>query len=383
MAFASLENLEKKNKVDALYRIARNRRDKDSRAAIAALGRIGTADAARALLKLSQHDDFSVWDAAQHEISHLKNVAATPVLLEALGKEGQNPTPILGGLCSIGSPEAMEGAIRALENPDLSAQALTVLKKSRDPQVITAMERLLQQQLQTPGEAGQVRYLLWSNSLCRSVLTTLGELASVPAIQVLHRFLREHGDAPARLRIQAARELCGCGELGRQALAGYLGEDFEDMQRAQLLIQCLPNDELCDLLFEHLEGKAADGLAQTLVTCLNQMDESLWPSIIALLDRLNRESARSALLLWLVQTKAASKEAGYLLARYGDTKPVLVKRLVDMVHLEEQPIRKKAGDLLHALYTDKLIGEEGVQLIKVLPDEEGSAQDYKYIGPEL
>lgn len=62
---------------------------------------------------------------------------------------------------------------------------------------------------------------------------------------------------------------------------------------------------------------------------------------------------------------------------------MLVKRLVDMVHLEDQPVRKKAGDLLHDLYVDKLIGEEGVQLVKALLDEEGRATDYSYIGPEL
>lgn len=383
MAFTSPETLEKKNKVDALYRIARSRRDRDNREATSALGRIGSADAVRALLKLSQNDDFRIWDAAQYELAHLKNPQAVPVLLEALKQESVNPTPVLGGLCSIGTPEAMAGAMRALEDPKLSAQALTVLKKCRDPQVLSAMERLLEQQLQTHSEAGQVRYLLWSNSLCRAVLGTLGALNTIPAIQVLHRFLRQHEDAPARLRIQAARELCQCGETGCRALVGYLGENLEDAQRVQLLIQCLPNEELMDLLFENTEGKVADGFAQTLVSCLNQTDESAWGPIFSLLERINRESARSALLLWLVQTKAASRDAGFLLARYGDTKPVLVKRLVDMVHLEEQPVRKKAGDLLNALYTENLIGDEGVQLIRIVPDEDGNALDYKYIGPEL
>jgi len=199
----------------------------------------------------------------------------------------------------------------------------------------------------------------------------------------LHRFLRNHPQAPTRLRVLAARELCLQGEAGCQALAGYIGEQLDDPQRVQLLVQCLPQEGLTQALYENLNGKPADALAQALVAALGQMDESRWPDIVDLLERLDRDAARSALLLWFVQSKAASREAGYMLARHGDTNPVLVKRLVDMVHLEDQPVRKKAGDLLHDLYVDKLIGEEGVQLVKALLDEEGRATDYSYIGPEL
>ena len=39
---------------------------------------------------------------------------------------------------------------------------------------------------------------------------------------------------------------------------------------------------------------------------------------------------------------AASPDAAYALARHGNTRPVLVKRLVDMVRFEDQDIRLRA-----------------------------------------
>ena len=84
--------------------------------------------------------------------------------------------------------------------------------------------------------------------------------------------------------------------------------------------------------------------------------------------------------MWFVQTKAASPDAAYALARHGNTRPVLVKRLVDMVRFEDQDIRLRAGDLLYRLYADKLITEEGVHLVEAKTDEEGKVMDYEYIG---
>ena len=72
--------------------------------------------------------------------------------------------------------------------------------------------------------------------------------------------------------------------------------------------------------------------------------------------------------------------AAYALARHGNTRPVLVKRLVDMVRFEDQDIRLRAGDLLYRLYADKLITEEGVHLVEAKTDEEGKVTDYEYIG---
>ena len=73
-------------------------------------------------------------------------------------------------------------------------------------------------------------------------------------------------------------------------------------------------------------------------------------------------------------------DAAYVLARHGNTRPVLVKRLVDMVRYEEQDVRLRAGKLLHRLYDDKLITEEGVHLIEEKKNDEGEIVDYEYIG---
>lgn len=147
-----------------------------------------------------------------------------------------------------------------------------------------------------------------------------------------------------------------------------------------LLMECMPNEELTGILFEVMPPKAADEFGQSLMACMNQMDESLWKYIAALIERLDRDNARSALLLWFVQTKAASVDAAYVLARHGNTRPVLVKRLVDMVRYEEQDVRLRAGKLLHRLYDDKLITEEGVHLIEEKKNDDGEIVDYEYIG---
>ena len=80
-SFSNLETLEKNNRIDALSRKARNRRDRESRAAIEALGRIGTGEAVRALLKLSQSNDIAIWEPADAALSRLENPLAVPALL--------------------------------------------------------------------------------------------------------------------------------------------------------------------------------------------------------------------------------------------------------------------------------------------------------------
>ena len=259
-----LETLEKNNRIDALSRKARNRRDKESRAAIEALGRIGAGEAVRALLKLSQSNDIAIWEPADAALSRLENPLAVPALLHALLEEGGKPAPLLKGLGLIATPEALEGLYKALEDPRLAPEALAVLKRRKDPKTVEALEGLLERQLQTQAETGPVKYLLRSNSLCREIISALGGMGSTSALMALHRFLRNHPQAPARLRVLAARELCLQGEAGCQALAGYIGEQLDDPQRVQLLVQCLPQEGLTQALYENLNGKPADALAQAL-----------------------------------------------------------------------------------------------------------------------
>ncbi len=380
--FQNLETLEKKNKIDALCKWAKNPRNKDRAQAVEALRRIGTPEAARALLRLTESDDIAVWEPACRAIARLSDPAVVPALLRGL-EEGQHPAPILQALSSIGSPEALNALYKALEDPRLVPEALSVVKQRRESEAVDALEALLLRQLESREENGAVKYLLLSNSLCREVLSALGSMGSVAALRCLHRFLRQRPDAPLRLRIQAGRKLCAMGDEGLYALTGYIGEDCGDEGRVRLLIHSLPNEPLVDTLYENMEGKSADELAQTLIAALPQTDEEFWPRIVSLLERLDRDAARSGLLLWFVQSKAASRDAGYMLARHGDTNPVLVKRLVDMVHLEEQPARKRAGDLLHDLYVDNLIGEEGVRLVRAQLNADGAAVDYSYIGPQV
>jgi len=183
-----------------------------------------------------------------------------------------------------------------------------------------------------------------------------------------------------RLRVQAAHALAAKGLPGEEALAGYVGEKFTDVDRVMLLMECMPNEELLDILFAVMPPNSADEFGQALMASLNRMEPGHWKYIVALIERLDRDNARSALLMWFVQTKAASPDAAYALARHGNTRPVLVKRLVDMVRFEDQDIRLRAGDLLYRLYADKLITEEGVHLVEAKTDEEGKVTDYEYIG---
>ena len=170
-----------------------------------------------------------------------------------------------------------------------------------------------------------------------------------------------------------------------------MGEKLIDAQRVQLLIECLPNLELVDTLFSVMPQKSADELGQSLLCCLSRMGEDMWKYIVALIERLDRENARSALLLWFIQSKAKSPDVAFVLARHANTRPVLVKRLVDMVRFEEQEVRARAGDLIYRLYAANLISEEGVHLVRPVrsgeereeePTADFFAEDYTYIGPK-
>lgn len=385
VASRRIEALAKNEKVNALYSIAKNKRNKEHADAAEALGNIGSDAAVRLLLKLCQHEELLVWEPAKAAVAALKNPLAVPALLEAVaGEEYQLAVCALKALRQIPTFEALQGILDALQNENLLQDALAALKGRREPEVTVALDRLLQSQVTLQNEDPSPKTLLWSNSICKEVMTLLQELNTVPAMKVLHGFLRKHvqgQEIPLRLRILAAKQLCLIGQNGYYALCGYIGENLTDPQRLMVFAACLPCDDAVAVLLENMKDKAADELGSTINTCLTQCDAALWPYLIDILDKLNRESARSQLLLWFVRTKAACREAGFALAKHNDTNPILVKRLVDMVHKEEKDVRLRAGDLLHDLFTQKLIGEEGLMLVKASLDEDGKAEDYSYIGP--
>lgn len=385
MAFANIDNLAKKENIDALYRIAKRRRDKDAPAAMQALKAIGTTQAAQALLKLCGHNDIEVWQAARDALSGIANPLSIPALKQAIASGGhQEAVAALHALGSIDSIEALETLISALANEQLAAEALQVLRGRREPAVAKALVELMERRLEAESDPEQnSRQLMWSQSLVREIIEMLGAMDTVLAMQALHLFLRNRENVPQRLRLQAAREILNLGRDGHRIMAGYIGENLGDENRLCLYIQSEPDEDAIDTLLQNMPGKAADELGATLIACLAKLDKTSWPPVIHILERLNRDSIRSALLLWFIQQKASSREAGFMLARHGDTNPVLVKRLVDMVHKEGAEIRMRAGSLLKDLYADKLIGEEGVLLIKAQLSSDGDAEDYTYIGPDI
>ena len=355
MSWFSVEHLKEKKKIAALARVARRSRGERQRKAAQALADIGDGEAARALLALAASDDIAVWEPAQAAICTIRNEAAVPALCDALLSSGYNGVKcVLAALTNMESDLALNGLLKALEDPML--------------------EEL------TAREATGAKSRLWQQSLCRQILELLTEVNDIGAIKALHHFLRNREGAPVRLRVQAAHALAAKGLPGEEALAGYVGEKFTDVDRVMLLMECMPNEELLDILFAVMPPNSADEFGQALMASLNRMEPGHWKYIVALIERLDRDNARSALLMWFVQTKAASPDAAYALARHGNTRPVLVKRLVDMVRFEDQDIRLRAGDLLYRLYADKLITEEGVHLVEAKTDEEGKVTDYEYIG---
>ena len=352
MSWFSVEHLKEKKKIAALARVARRSRGERQRKAAQALADIGDGEAARALLTLAASDDIAVWEPAQAAICTIRNEAAVPALCDALLSSGYNGVKcVLAALTNMESDLALNGLLKALEDPKLAPDVLAALR-------------------------GRNR----AESLCRQILELLTEVDDIGAIKALHHFLRNREGAPVRLRVQAAHALAAKGLPGEEALAGYVGEKFTDVDRVMLLMECMPNEELLDILFAVMPPNSADEFGQALMASLNRMEPGHWKYIVALIERLDRDNARSALLMWFVQTKAASPDAAYALARHGNTRPVLVKRLVDMVRFEDQDIRLRAGDLLYRLYADKLITEEGVHLVEAKTDEEGKVTDYEYIG---
>ena len=379
MSWFSVEHLKEKKKIAALARVARRSRGERQRKAAQALADIGDGEAARALLALAASDDIAVWEPAQAAICTIRNEAAVPALCDALLSSGYNGVKcVLAALTNMESDLALNGLLKALEDPKLAPDVLAALRGRNRAEMVPPLEDLLEEL--TAREATGAKSRLWQQSLCRQILELLTEVDDIGAIKALHHFLRNREGAPVRLRVQAAHALAAKGLPGEEALAGYVGEKFTDVDRVMLLMECMPNEELLDILFAVMPPNSADEFGQALMASLNRMEPGHWKYIVALIERLDRDNACSALLMWFVQTKAASPDAAYALARHGNTRPVLVKRLVDMVRFEDQDIRLRAGDLLYRLYADKLITEEGVHLVEAKTDEEGKVTDYEYIG---
>lgn len=379
MTWFRVENMKKKRNVAALGKAACRGRAARRQEAVQALADIGDGEATRMLLQLAASDDIAVWEPAQRALMDIRNEAAIPALCDALVSGNYAVTkPVLAALINMDGDRALGGLLKALEDERLAPDVLVALRGRNRAEMVQPLEDLLMSQTEKEADAAKTR--LWQQAMCRDVVSLLGEVDDIGAVKALHKFLRLRPCAPARLRNLAAHALAAKGLAGEQALAGYVGEDLSDVGRVALLLECMPNDELCDILFEVMPPKSADDFGQALMACLGRMQPELWKYIVQLLERLDRDNARSALLLWFVQTKAASEDAAYMLARHGNTRPVLVKRLVDMVRFEERDIRLRAGNLLNRLYDDKLIAEEGVHLVQAKKDEAGEITDFEYIG---
>ena len=379
MTWFRVENMKKKHNVAALGKVVRRSRGARQQEAAQALAELGDGEAARMLLQLAASDDIAVWETAQRALMDIRNEAAIPALCDALVSGNYAVTkPVLAALINMDGDRALGGLLKALEDERLAPDVLVALRGRNRAEMVAPLEALLLRQTEKEAAANKTR--LWQQAMCRDVVALLSEVDDVGAVKALHKFLRQRERAPVRLRIQAAHALAAKGLPGEEALAGYVGESLADVPRVALLLECMPNDELCDILFAVMPPKSADDFGQALMACLNRMPPELWKYIVQLLERLDRDNARSALLLWFVQTKAASTDAAYMLARHGNTRPVLVKRLVDMVRFEERDIRLRAGNLLNRLYDDKLITEEGVHLVQPQAGENGEVADYQYIG---
>lgn len=384
MAFANIESLEKRGRIDALARIAGRKRDVDAPAAMEALGRIASTEAVRVLLRLCKHNDIRVWQKAKEVLAGIDNPLAIPVLLDAIAS-GQYDVaaPAILALSHIDSIEALEALVKTLKNEKLAPEVLKVLKGRKEPIVAQALCELLEERIEQETTEQPGRDLLWNHSICKEILALFGAMQTVEGLRALHGFLRCAQQAPQRLRLQTVKALMGYGLAGYQVIVGYIGENMQDSQRLHLLLQCLPEENAVQVLLQNMQGKAADDLGQAIIACFSVADTSLWPHMIEVLARIDRDGVRTALLMWFVQIKAASREAGFVLANHGDTRPILVKRLVDMVQHGEKDTRINAGGLLKSLYEEKRIGEEGVLLVRAKLDDEGNASDYEYIGPDI
>lgn len=379
MTWFRVDYMKKNRKIASLAKVVRKGYGARRQEAALALAQIGDGESTRALLELAQCDDIAVWETAQRALMEITNQAAIPALCDALVTGNYAVTkPVLAALINMDSDKALGGLLKALEDERLAPDVLVALRGKNRPEMVAPLENLLMRMTEKEAAASKTR--LWQQAMCRDVVTLLSEVEDISTVKALHKFIRLRENAPSRLRILAAHALAAKGLEGEQALAGYVGEEFSDVSRVMLLMECMPNEEMIDILFEVMPPRSADEFGQALMVCLNRMDPGMWPYIVALIERLDRDNARSALLLWFVQTKASSVDAAYTLARHGNTRPVLVKRLVDMVRYEEKEIRLRAGNLLHRLYADKLITEEGVHLVQPQNDENGEAVDYEYIG---
>lgn len=379
MSWFSVEYMKNNRKIAALSNVVRRRRGDKQVQAAQALAEIGDGEAARALLALATSNDIAVWEPAQRALTGIKNDAAVPALCDALMSGSYAiAKPVLASLTNMDSDLALAGLIKALADPKLAPDVLMALQGKKRAQMVQPLEDLLEEITEKEAAASKMR--MWQLSICRDIITLLSEIDDVSTIKALHHFLRMRENASERLRVQAAHTLAAKGTEGVQALAGYVGEDFTSVPNVMLLLECMPNEQLINMLFEVMPPKSADEFGQSLMACLNRMNSDMWKYISALIEKLDRDNARSTLLLWFVQTKAACVDTAYVLARHGNTRPVLVKRLVDMVRFENQEVRLRAGNLINQLFEDKLIAEEGVHLVEPERDENDAITDYKYIG---
>jgi len=371
--------LKEKHRVSALSRIVRTKNGEKRAEAAQALSEIGDGEATRELLRLAQSNDIAIWETAGDAIAAIRNEAAVPALCDALMSGTYAVTkPVLEALTAMDNDMALNGLLKGLDDERLMPDVLNALKGRNRPEMVEPLRNLLM--TQTASEQHDRKLLLMKKSVCKDVIALLAEVSDISTVEVLHHFLRERQAENMTLLNMAAKALAAKGTPGKQAFAGFVGEDMADIERILLLLTVLPDEEICDLLFAVMPPKSADELGQSLMVCLNRCGEDYWPIIVALLERLDRDNVRSALLLWFVQSKGVCEEAAYMLARHSNTRPVLVKRLVDMVRFEEQPIRLRAGNLLKNLYLDKLIPAEGVHLIRPTENAEGETVDFEYIG---
>ncbi|MDR3084812.1 MAG: HEAT repeat domain-containing protein, partial [Christensenellaceae bacterium] len=259
MAFANIPKLEQRGNIEALQRIAARKRDKDAPSAMDALGRIGSEEAALALLTLSVNEDIRVWQRAQEVLRRFLNPSAVPALTRALhSPDYAQAVTALHALRSIGGPEALEALLTSLGDERLSSEALFCLSGRSENAVAEALSSFLNDWLQKLESAEEgSRAEIFALGLSRRALSALGSMGTPMAMQALQNFLRTKERAPQRLRREAARVILSLGLPGQQIFAGFVGENLRDEGRLGLLLSEAASDAPFDVLLQNMEGEAA------------------------------------------------------------------------------------------------------------------------------